>query len=69
MAKYSEAQKKAVLKYQKANYDCINLRYKKGYRDLVKQYADDAGVSVNAFVKIAIDEKIERTQKDNAKKL
>lgn len=61
MARYSEAQKKAVAKYQKKAYDDIRLRLPKGYKDdILKPAADRAGESVNSFIKKAIEERISR---------
>lgn len=57
----SKAQQKATNKYIQKTYDRINLTVPKGQKELIKQYADSNGESVNAFInraiKIAIDEK------------
>lgn len=50
MAKYSESQKKATAKYNKANYDDIKVRMPKGKRDVYKQIAKDKGVSLNQLI-------------------
>ena len=50
------AQRKAVSKYESANYDKILIRMPKGKRDKVKDHAGSRGESVNQFVNRAIDE-------------
>lgn len=60
MAKYSEAQKRAVAKYNNKSYDEIKIRVNKGKKDVIKAFADSKGKSLNGFVNDAIDEKIER---------
>lgn len=55
-----EAQRRAVQKYNSANYDDIKLRVPKGFRDELKAIAESQGISVNAFIQAAISEKIER---------
>ena len=61
----SKAQQKAVAKYNAANYDRIELRVDKGKKEDVQAHAARHGMSVNAYINAAIDEKIER---DNTKK-
>ena len=56
----SEAQKRAVAKYNSKNYDRIELKVPKGKKDTIKAFADSNGKSINGFVNEAIDEKIER---------
>lgn len=59
----SKAQQKAVAKYNAANYDRIELRVDKGKKEDVQAHAARHGMSVNAYINAAIDEKMER---DNA---
>jgi len=47
-------------KYQKTNYDRINILTPKYYKDKVKAAADASGVSISAYIIEAIDEKIAR---------
>ena len=62
--KISEAQRRAVAKYNAANYDRVELRMDKGQKEIVKAHADTHGESVNAFINRAIKEAMERdTQK------
>lgn len=56
----SDAQKRAVAKYNAANYDRVELRLDKGQKDVVKAHAEARGESLNAFVNRAISETMER---------
>lgn len=56
----SKAQQKAVNKYVKENYDRVSVNLPKGKKDIVQDCASSNGMSVNAFINAAIDEKIER---------
>lgn len=61
---YTEAQKKATIKYMKNNLDDIKIRVPKGKREEYKQSAKTAGYeSFNSFVIEAINEKLEREVK------
>lgn len=60
----SPAQRKAVAKYNAANYDRIELRVEKGQKDAIKAHAEGHNETLNSFVNRAIAETIER---DNAK--
>lgn len=57
--KISKAQQKAVNKYVKNNYDRINVTFPKGKKEMLKDYADRYGESVNSFIVRAVNEKIE----------
>ena len=61
--KVSDAQRRAVAKYNAANYDRVELRLDKGRKNTVKAHADTQGESLNAFINRAINETMER---DNA---
>ena len=61
--KISEAQRRAVAKYNAANYDRVELRLDKGQKELVKAHAEAQGESLNGFINRAITENMER---DNA---
>lgn len=50
----SEAQKKAVTKYTRENYDKILVTIPKGERERIKAAAEAAGMSMNAFIVDAI---------------
>lgn len=59
--KNSEARLKANAKWNKNNYEQINLPVLKGTKDYYRQKATELGyTSLNQFIKDAIAEKIER---------
>ena len=58
--KVSEAQRRAVAKYNAANYDRVELRLEKGQKAVAKAHADTQGESLNAFINRAITETMER---------
>lgn len=57
--KTSAAQRRAVSKYNK-NIGRINLRLSKEKKEIIESHAREKGESVNGFVNRAIDETIER---------
>ena len=62
-SKVSKAQQKAVAKYMKNNYDEIKVGVEKGNREIIKAAAEQAGESLNGYIKKAVDQRMER---DNA---
>lgn len=56
----SEAQMRAVAKYNKANYDEIKIRVRKGYKDEWKAAAEKSGKSLAQLIVDAVTEYIER---------
>lgn len=68
---YSEASKKATMKYMKENLDDIKVRVRKGNREKYQKEAKNLGYeSFNEFVISAIEEKIKReANKQNKKKV
>ena len=56
----SDAQRKAVAKYNAANYERIELRVEKGQKAVIKAHANKQGEAVNVFVNRAIKETMER---------
>lgn len=46
----SEAQKKAIKRYQDANYEFIKIRLNKGDKDRIKAKAEKEGKSINAYI-------------------
>lgn len=60
----SEAQRKAVAKYNAANYDRVELRLEKGRKQTVQNHASGQGESLNAFINRAITETMERDSSD-----
>lgn len=60
MAIKSDANRRAVAKYKKENYDQIQLRVPKGEKDEIKAHAETQGESLNEFIKRAISETRQR---------
>lgn len=59
--KSTEAQLKAIKKYNAKTYDTMSLKVKKGMRDYYKAKAQELGYeSFNKFVIAAMNEKIKR---------
>ena len=56
----SKAQQKAVNKYVRENYDRVNVNMPKGKKEKIQEQAALCGMSVNAFINAAIDEKLNR---------
>lgn len=51
-----ESQRKAVAKYNAANYDRIELKVPKGQKQILAEYAAGNGESLNAFAYRAMRE-------------
>lgn len=47
---YSEAQKKATMKYQKEKMEQLNIRMKKGVKEKYKEQAAKRGMSLQAYI-------------------
>lgn len=60
----SKAQQKAVNKYIAEKLDRVNLTLPKGKKEKVKAMADSMGLSMNAFINLAIDAMMEQGAKD-----
>ena len=58
----TEAQKKANIKYRKENVKRIPLDVQKEKYDEISAAAEKAGMSVNGYIKEAIDEKMSKSQ-------
>ena len=56
----SEARKKANEKWAKKALESIAIRVRKGTREVWRQAADNAGMSLASYVQQAVKEKIER---------
>jgi predicted HicB family RNase H-like nuclease len=55
-----KASTKAQNKYIAKTYDRVNLTMPKGKKEKIQAQADSQGMSVNAYINAAIDEKMER---------
>lgn len=60
----SKAQQKAVNKYVREKYDRINVNMPKGKREQIQEFASRQGMSMNAFINLAIDEKMGISQEE-----
>lgn len=60
MVKTSEAQRKAIAKWQKEKVEEIKFRVPMGEKEQIKAHADKQGESVNAFLLRAARETIRR---------
>lgn len=56
----TEAQKRAIKKYDEERIDRIPLRVPKGKKEAIQAHAESQNESVNAFLNRAIDETIAR---------
>lgn len=56
----TEAQIRANKKWANKNYESISIRVRKGTRDLWRQAADKAGLSLASYIQLAVKEKMER---------
>ena len=56
----SDATRRALAKFHKEKVDTIAFRVPKGEKEKLKDVAERAGVSLNAFISEAVKEKIEK---------
>lgn len=54
------SQTKAKNRYNAKTYDSLRIVVPKGKKDIIKDFADKQGKSINGFVNEAIEEKMER---------
>lgn len=60
---YSEAAKKATIKYQKKTYDRLELKVKKGEKEKIQRRAAELNKSVNAYIVELIQRDFENSSK------
>lgn len=53
---YTEANKRATIKYQKKAYDRLELKVKKGDKEKIVKRANDLNKSVNTYIKDLIND-------------
>ena len=63
--RYTEAQAKAAKKHLKESVEDIRIRVPKGQKDIIKAAAENAGESLNTYVRKSIDQRMERETADN----
>lgn len=54
----TDAQKRAVAKYNAKSYDRIEIKVKKGEKEKIKAHAESRGMSLNAFIVEAIEKEL-----------
>jgi len=64
MPPVSKASQRAVAKYAKNNYERIEFRVPKGYKDSIQAAADAVGESLNKYVTKATEQRIARRRPD-----
>jgi predicted HicB family RNase H-like nuclease len=57
---YTEAQKRATVKYQKEKMDSFTVRVQKGLRAVIDQHRELTGESLSEFLRRAVMETIKR---------
>lgn len=62
---YSEAQKKAVKKYNEKSYDEIKLRVKKGNKEIIQKYAESKNETVNKMLNRLLENEIPSMHSEN----
>ena len=65
MGKLTKTKKESNKRYNNKTYDIISFRVKKGKKDYIKDFILHTGESQNAFINRAIDECIERWEKEH----
>jgi predicted HicB family RNase H-like nuclease len=63
-SKYTEAQKKASIKYLTEKTDDIRIRVRKGKKDEYKAYAESRGISLNALIIDLLEKEINNASED-----
>lgn len=58
----TEAQRRAIAKWQREKVDEIRFRVPKGEKEIVQVHAEKHGESVNAFLRRAVTETIARDE-------
>lgn len=53
---YTEANKRATMKYQKKAYDRLELKVKKGDKEKITKRANELNKSVNTYIKDLIND-------------
>lgn len=59
----TEAQKRAIEKWNREKVDDLRIRVPKGQREVIREHATSQGETINAFVFRAITEAIEHDNK------
>ena len=60
---YTEANRRAIVKYQREKMDSFTVRVQKGLRPVIDQHRELTGESLSAFLRRAVEETIDRDRK------
>ena len=55
-----------IRKYNAEKYDQISFRVPRGEKERIKEAADQAGMSMAAYIMSAVEEKISKNKKENS---
>ena len=47
---YTDAQKRATAKYNAKAYDRIEIKVKKGQKEIIQKHAEEQGTSLNSYI-------------------
>ena len=61
----TEARRKANAKYLKESVEDIRIRVPKGQKNIIKAAAENAGESLNTYVRKSVDQRMEREAANN----
>lgn len=59
---YSEAQKRATIKYKEKAYDRLEIQLKKGMKEEYRAQAEQKGMSLNAYIVSLLEKDKEEIQ-------
>ena len=63
----SDAEKRAIQKWNSEKVDALRIRVKKGMREVIQDHASSQGESINAFVTRAIQETMDRDKNGSSR--
>lgn len=63
---YSAAQHRATMKYNKANYYSVSASFPLAWKESIQAAAAAAGLSVNAWLRTAVEEKLAKQSKEES---
>ena len=56
---YTDAQKRATAKYNAKEYERIEIKVKKGQKEIIQKHAEEQGKSLNSYIVDLIEEEME----------
>lgn len=63
----SDAQKRATAKYKAKAYDRVEVTFKKGYRDKIRNFASMQGLSLNGYLNRLVEADMGDALRDESK--